>query len=94
MENVTLVPFEAFKQFATQFFKEELLPAINGMKVEKEDKLLSRTELAKVLGVTTATITTYKNNGLPYRMIKRRPYFLLSEVEKYMDLNKRKTKKR
>jgi len=60
------------------------------VKSDNEHPLLLRTELAQMLGVSKASITTYKNNGMPYKISKRRPYFELSEVENYLDLKNRK----
>ena len=96
MDNqaVALVPFNIFEQFAQKIISEEIKKAMANLSVAKEEQLLTRKELSKRLDVTTATISTYKKEGMPHRMVKRRPYFLFSEVEKFMDLKNRKTKKR
>lgn len=96
MDNqaVALVPFNIFEQFAQKIISEEIKKAMTTFSVAKEEQLLTRKELAERLDVTTATISTYKSEGMPHRMVKRRPYFLYSEVERYMDLRNKKTKKK
>ncbi|MDZ7934054.1 MAG: hypothetical protein U5M51_03615 [Emticicia sp.] len=91
MDNLALFRIEDFRIFKGEII-DEILKAMGSAKAVSEDKLLSRTELAQILGVSKASITTYKNNGMPYKMVKRRPYFKLSEVENYMDLKNRKIK--
>jgi excisionase family DNA binding protein len=51
---------------------------------EKDEILLSREQIAKYLGTSTATISNYIRDGLPFLKLKRRPYFKVSEVEAYM----------
>lgn len=91
MDNLAVFRMEDFRTFKGEII-DEILKAMSSVKSDNEDKLLSRTELAQMLGVSKASITTYKNNGMPYKMVKRRPYFKLSEVENYMDLKNRKIK--
>ncbi|MES2797062.1 MAG: hypothetical protein V4683_13920 [Bacteroidota bacterium] len=78
------IPINEFKNFMIEAIRNEIQAIKNGIGLEKEDKLLSRNELAKYLGVTTASITTYKNDGMPFLLVKRRPYFKISQVEAYM----------
>ncbi len=87
MENVSLVHFDQFKQFAKEVIAEELKQFWGqnpNSTNNDQDKLYSRKELAEFLGLSTATITTYKNDGMPFLRVKRRPYFKIKEVEKYM----------
>ena len=53
-------------------------------------KFISRTELAKKLGVTLPTLDKWKNEGaIPFRRIRRRIYFSEAEVLKAMQSNER-----
>jgi predicted transcriptional regulator len=90
MESTMMIniPINEFKNFVIEAIRNEIQAIKSNIIREKEDKLLSRNEIAKYLGVTTASITTYKNDGMPFLLIKRRPYYKLSQVEAYMQKKK------
>lgn len=90
MESTMMIniPINEFKNFMIEVIRNEIQAIKNNLSSEKEDKLLSRNELAEYLGVTTASITTYKNDGMPFLLIKRRPYYKISQVEAYMQKKK------
>jgi hypothetical protein len=90
MESTMMIniPINEFKNFVIEAIRNEIQAIKSNISPEKEDKLLSRNEIAKYLGVTTASITTYKNCGMPFLLIKRRPYYKISQVEAYMQKRK------
>lgn len=92
-ETITVVPFSDFRLFATEIISAEIKKAVGGIRIQNEEKLLTREELANKLDLCTATITTYKNEGMPHKMLKSRPYFYLSDVIKYMESKTRRKKK-
>jgi predicted DNA-binding transcriptional regulator AlpA len=46
----------------------------------KEDRLLSKQELANELGVSLVTLTDWMKKGLPFLRLHKRVYFKRSEV--------------
>jgi hypothetical protein len=94
MENLIILPVNEFKSFIVETFRTEFQNAISNIKKEKEEKLYSRSELAKYLNVTPATITNYKNAGCPYLSMKNKPRYKIEEVEKFMESNNNKKRNR
>ena len=51
---------------------------------DKQERLLSKQELATELGVSLVTLTAWMKKGLPFLRLHRRVYFKKSEVLKTM----------
>lgn len=58
------------------------------VKENKEDKLLSRKEVAEVLRISLVTLTDWMKRGLPCHKQRGRVYFIKTEVLEYIRKNK------
>jgi predicted DNA-binding transcriptional regulator AlpA len=69
-------------------FSDELIEAVARRAAELATchaRFLSKSALAAHLGVSTRTIKTWRERGLPGRKIGREVMFDLSEVERWID---------
>lgn len=69
-------------------FSDEHIEAIARRAAElatRHPRFLSKSALAAHLGVSTRTIKTWRERGLPGRKIGREVMFDLSEVERWID---------
>lgn len=53
--------------------------------VEADDRLLSRTQLAMTLGISAATVTRWRAEGLPAIMLSGAPRYRLAVVRAWLD---------
>lgn len=80
---------------------EEVLYGINGtgkdaaLTIPKlEDELLDNQDLCLMLHVSKRTLQRYRSSGmLPYRLLKRKPYYKRSDVEDFIRTYAREIKK-
>ena len=59
-----------------------------------DEKLLTKKEIAKELGVSLVTLTDWMRRGLPHLRLQSRVYFKKSEVFKMMQQTNNKEEKR
>jgi transposase len=75
-----------FEEYSLSEFAEHLgkyLKLHLQFKANEEEKILSKSETAKLFGVTTVTINNWVKNGwLTTSMMGGKPYFLKSEIIK------------
>ena len=58
--------------------------------MNKDDKLLTPPEVAKILGVKLNTLAVWRSTGrypLPFRKVGRRVRYYLSDVNHFLDVN-------
>lgn len=80
---------------------EEVLYGFNGtgkdaaLTIPKlEDELLDNQDLCLMLHVSKRTLQRYRSSGmLPYRLLKRKPYYKRSDVENFIRTYAREIKK-
>jgi hypothetical protein len=96
MTKLVVIEFDEFKNFTRQVIQEEFKNAFNP-KVDQvstsDERLLSRAQMAKELNVSLVTLHQWQKDGLPYRRLHRRIYFVKSEVLNYMYTNQKSKKK-
>lgn len=51
-----------------------------GDKLQEQERLLSKKELAEELGISLVTLTDWMKKGLPHLRLQKRVYFKRSEV--------------
>jgi len=73
---------EALSQCIREAVKAELQEHLKSTNNQppKEDRLLSKQELANELGVSLVTLTDWMKKGLPFLRLHKRVYFKRSEV--------------
>ena len=88
---------EIFIRVLTPLISRSVNKALNGIKLpeseQKKDKLLSVREAADFLGLAVPTVYSMtSNNKIPFRKPGKKLYFLESELIKWIDSSKRKSK--
>lgn len=81
------VPSEGdFKRWVKEAVQEYFQNAVPQKLVtgEKENDLIGRKEVAKLLQVSLVTLTDWMKRGLPYHKQRGRVYFIKSEVLDYI----------
>lgn len=91
METMIYIPKEDdiklwVKEAVNDFFEEKNKGVIEDVSFEP---LVSRQEVADMLGVSLVTLTSWVNGGLPCYKNEGRVYFLKSEVVEYIRQKKR-----
>ncbi|RYE56086.1 MAG: DNA-binding protein [Sphingobacteriales bacterium] len=85
--NTLFIPTESdFKKWireaVRECFDESLLK--EAAKENRDEKLLNRKEVAKVLRISLVTLTDWMKRGLPFHKQRGRVYFVESEVLEYI----------
>ncbi len=86
METIN-IPTEAdIKRWVKEAVKECLEEKVSYdvLKTNKEEPLLSRKDIAKLLRISLVTLTDWVKRGLPSHKHRGRVYFLYSEVLHYL----------
>lgn len=73
------------KEAVQEYFQNEV-PSKSAMG-EKENDLVNRKEVAKLLRVSLVTLTDWMKRGLPFHKQRGRVYFVKSEVLDYIQKN-------
>lgn len=85
MSTIFIPTEDDFKRWIKEAVKECLQEIqINLLSAPGEEKLLSRKEIAKRLGISLVTLTDWVKRGLPAHKNGARVYFLYSEVIAYL----------
>ncbi len=90
METMIFIPKEEdFRRWIKEEVKE-LLNELKAVPTEPVDinPLISRTDTAKMLGISLVTLTDWVKRGLPHHKQRGRVYFLKSEVLEYLKRDK------
>lgn len=85
--DIIHIPTESdIKTWVKEALKEYLIesPDQAVLKVNNEEPLLSRKEIAKLLRISLVTLTDWVKRGLPSHKHRGRVYFLYSEVLTYL----------
>ncbi len=93
---MTIIGLDDFKSFASGVIKEVIMSTLKSEAPTNEtnnEALKTRKQMAKELDISLVTLNEWKNDGLPYRRLHRRIYFLKSEVLEYMYSNHKRIKK-
>jgi len=96
MTKLVVIEFDELKNFTRQVIQEEFKNAFNPKSDQvsaSDEKLLSRAQMARELNVSLVTLHQWQKDGLPYRRLHRRIYFVKSEVLDYMYTNQKSKKK-
>jgi len=94
MQNLFFPQEEDFKRWIRETLREELATTLSQVKEESrpdEEPLLSRKQIAGVLGISLVTLTDWMKKGFPYLRQEGRVYFLKSEVMHYMRQRKKRS---
>ena len=75
---------EAVTECLEQMILKKAQPA------EGDELLLSRREIAKMLGISLVTLTDWMKKEFPYHKVNGRVYFLRSEVLEFVKNRRRK----
>ena len=90
METLFIPSESDFKRWVREAIKEYLedsLPQTSQL-IEREELLLNRVEIAKVLRISLVTLTDWMKRGLPCHKQRGRVYFMRSEVLDYIKTNR------
>lgn len=68
------------KEAINEFLSEALVKDIPSQPADAEEQLLSRKEIAGLLGISLVTLHDWINRGLPCHRQRGRVYFIRSEV--------------
>jgi predicted DNA-binding transcriptional regulator AlpA len=85
--NTLFIPTENdfkkwIKEAVRECFDDSLLKET--AKEKKDEKLLNRKEVAKVLRISLVTLTDWMKRGLPFHKQRGRVYFVEAEVLEYI----------
>ena len=72
------------KEAVQEYFQSALPQKSVTEEKEKENDLISRKEVAKLLQVSLVTLTDWMKRGLPYHKQRGRVYFIKSEILDYI----------
>ncbi len=89
METLYIPTENDFKKWIKEAVQECLngSSAINSSKINQEESLLNRKEIAKLLRISLVTLTDWIKRGLPSHKQRGRVYFMRSEVMEYIKQN-------
>ena len=88
METLFIPTESDFKKWVKEAVAECLEGAdLNGHSENKDEPLLNRKEIAKLLRVSLVTLTDWMKRGLPSHRLRGRVYFMRSEVMDYIKQN-------
>ena len=96
MTKLVVIEFDELKNFTRQVIQEEFKNAFSPKADQMsggDERLLSRAQMAKELDISLVTLNQWQKDGLPYRRLHRRLYFVKSEVLNYMYTNQKSKKK-
>ena len=96
MTKLVVIEFDELKNFTRQVIQEEFKNALSPKAdptSKSDERLLSRAQMARELDVSLVTLHQWQKDGLPYRRLHRRLYFVKSEVLNYMYSNNKSKKK-
>lgn len=96
MTKLVVIEFDELKNFTRQVIQEEFKNAFSPKADQmsgSDERLLSRAQMAKELDISLVTLNQWQKDGLPYRRLHRRLYFVKSEVLNYMYSNNKSKKK-
>lgn len=90
METLFIPSENDFKKWVRDAIKEYLEESLSqkSQVIEKEEPLLNRIEIAKVLRISLVTLTDWMKRGLPCHKQRGRVYFMRSEVLDYIKTNR------
>ena len=88
METFFIPTEDDFKKWIKEAVKESFLESGIIQKENKEEPLLNRNDVARILHVSLVTLTDWMKRGLPSHKQRGRVYFLRSEVMEYIKENK------
>ena len=75
------LPPEDFKSLLATTIREEL-QALNILKNDADEKLLTRKEVAELFGITLTTLNSWCKEGhIEFKKVKSRVYFLKADVQ-------------
>ena len=87
METFFIPTEDDFKKWIKEAVKESFSESGIIQKENKEEPLLNRKEVARILHVSLVTLTDWMKRGLPSHKQRGRVYFLRSEVMGYIKEN-------
>ena len=82
--NFIITKKEDLKSVIYEWLDEHPISKIND-EDSKNEKPMSRTELADYLGISKVTVTDWMKKGLPHRRMNGRVYFIREEVMEAMN---------
>ena len=90
METLFIPTENDFRKWIKEAIKECLEESIarDGNSKKKDEELLNRKEISKVLRVSLVTLTDWMKRGLPFHKQRGRVYFIKSEVMEYIKENR------
>ncbi len=89
METLYIPTENDFKKWIKEAVQECLdgSEGIDSSKSTKEEPLLNRKEIARLLRISLVTLTNWMKRGLPFHKQRGRVYFMRSEVINYIKQN-------
>ena len=88
METFFIPTEDDFKKWIKEAVKESFSETGIIQRENKEEPLLNRKEIARLLHISLVTLTDWMKRGLPSHKQRGRVYFLRSEVMEYIKENK------
>jgi len=84
--NFIITKKEDLKSLIYQWLDEHPISRLKELNQKlKEEKPMSRVEIAEYLGISTVTVTDWMKKGLPHRRMNGRVYFIREEVMEAMN---------